>query len=66
MSDKNIIEKECYICFKPCKHKSPCSCQSFVHKKCLKKWLKLKEQTSCSICKDNILYKKRYAMWCCC
>lgn len=62
----SLINKECYICLKPCQTKSPCSCQANVHKKCLQKWNTFQDKSSCSICKDKIQYKKkRYKLFCC-
>jgi len=41
---------ECYVCLQPCIERSPCACQSYVHKNCL---IKI-DSNKCTICKDEL------------
>lgn len=49
--EKNLVAKqECYICLDRCTTPSPCLCQTFVHKHCLKKYIDTQEKTQCGVC----------------
>ena len=55
------LQEECYICFEPCKTKSPCKCERFVHKKCLEDWTLKSNSDSCTECLEKYqLEHKRY------
>ena len=41
---------KCYICFEKTWMKSPCFCQTPVHRKCLLKWTRESNRHQCSIC----------------
>lgn len=45
-----VWSEECYICFEPCQTPSPCNCTTFVHKKCLRKFITHSGKTQCQIC----------------
>lgn len=40
---------DCYVCLEPTNERSPCECQSYVHKKCLRKL----DKSFCTICKGS-------------
>ena len=40
---------ECYVCLQDCDNKSPCRCESYVHKECLNKIGK----SYCTVCKED-------------
>jgi len=45
------LQDECYICFEPCKTKSPCHCQTYVHRKCLRQYQETSgNYETCMIC----------------
>lgn len=47
------LQEECYICFEPCQTKSPCKCERFVHKKCLKDWRDKSNNDACTECLEK-------------
>ena len=53
------IQDECYICFEPCKNKSPCNCERFVHEKCLADWRQHSENDHCTECLEKYPIKKK-------
>ena len=53
------LVNECYICFDPCSKQSPCNCNTFVHPKCLQKYIKHSGSTSCEICLATYPEKKK-------
>jgi len=49
--EKNLVAKhECYICLDICTTPSPCLCQTFVHKQCLKKYMDTQGKKQCAVC----------------
>lgn len=44
------MSDECYICLEPCKRKSQCKCNTFVHKKCMQNYLKVGQIDQCKVC----------------
>lgn len=49
--EKNLVfQQECYICLDICTTPSPCLCQTFVHKQCLKKYIETQGKQKCNVC----------------
>ena len=50
----------CYICYDEANEddhqliRSPCACQTIVHKRCLAQWIESKHSHECSICKASL------------
>ena len=40
---------DCYVCLEPTNERSPCECQAYVHRKCLRGM----EKSFCTICKGS-------------
>lgn len=53
------LKDECYICFAPCQHKSPCKCERYVHEKCLMDWRQHSGSDHCTECLEKYTLKKR-------
>lgn len=49
------LDTECYICFEPCKTKSPCECKTYVHRKCLDTFLSHTDHSNCTICRRPLI-----------
>lgn len=41
---------ECYICFEPCSRRSKCSCQTYVHQKCIQDYILTSGSDHCNVC----------------
>ena len=49
--ENNLVSKpECFICLETCKTHSPCKCNMFVHKECLREYIFASQLTHCKIC----------------
>lgn len=55
IEEKDIENTEivCRYCLDSSKNgkKNPCNCKNFVHRECLRKWLAIKKNNTCEICK---------------
>lgn len=51
--EEKLIQTECYICMELTAEKSPCSCATTVHKRCLLEYLKYSGHVKCTICRDD-------------
>ena len=52
-----MLEENCRICFENLEEGKlikPCNCNNYVHEKCLKKWIQIKNNPrNCEICKSK-------------
>ena len=48
-------KKECVICFEIIEKELKFNCQHYFCKDCILKWIK-REQTTCPVCRDNIIF----------
>jgi hypothetical protein len=56
------LQEECYICLEPCRTKSPCKCERYVHQKCLAEWRVHSETDACTECLE-VYPKERNWKW---
>lgn len=50
LEENLVLKHECYICFEICTEASPCMCNTFVHKECLRNYIDSQEKRQCAVC----------------